>query len=170
MQATPLRACDGSGLGPEGEDEPDPGLNEEAGTLVERGLTLKDFQILVDKRVVKEAEDALAVVHDIPETMADSTLYASVSTGAVPSAADTDRVFTKWHEQVQLSVAAGVEMPAAWHAVSTRKWQRFCRCIHVSPSLVFVHWIDATQQRKKKNIECLNLFGREVRVLDRRFV
>ena len=98
-------------------------------SLVERGLTLKELQILVDKRVVKEAEDALAVVHDIPETMADSTLYASVSTGAVPSAADTDRVFTKWHEQVQLSVAAGVEMPAARHAVSTRKWQRFCRCI-----------------------------------------
>ena len=71
-------------------------------TIVERGLTMNDLQILVGRREVNEAEDALAAVHDIPETMADSTLY--VSTGAVPSAEDMDRVFTKWHEQVQLSV------------------------------------------------------------------
>ena len=78
MQATLLLACEGSGLGPEGEDEPDPGLDKETGTIVERDLTMKDLQILVDRRVVNEAEDALAAVHDIPETMADSTLYASV--------------------------------------------------------------------------------------------
>ena len=36
VQATLLLACEGSGLGPEGEDEPDPGLDEETGTLVER--------------------------------------------------------------------------------------------------------------------------------------
>ena len=104
MQATPLHACEGSGLGPDGADEPDPGLDEETRTIGDRGLTVKDLQILVD--VVNEAEDALAAVHDIPETMADSTLHASVSTGAVPSAEDIDGVFTKWHEQVQLSVAA----------------------------------------------------------------
>ena len=46
-------ACEGSGLGPEGEDEPDPGLDEETGTIVERGLTMKDLQTLVDKRVVR---------------------------------------------------------------------------------------------------------------------
>ena len=34
-------------FGPEGEDEPDPGLDEEIGTSVERGLTMKDLQILV---------------------------------------------------------------------------------------------------------------------------
>ena len=65
MQATPLLACEGSGLGPEGEDEPHPGVDEESETIVERGLTVKDLQILVDKRVVNEAEDALAAVHDI---------------------------------------------------------------------------------------------------------
>ena len=105
-----MLACEGSGLGLEGEDEPDPGLDEETGTLVERGLTMKDLQILVDNRVVKEAEEALAAVHDISEKMTDSTLHASESTGAVPSAADIVRVFTKWHERVQLTVAAGVEM------------------------------------------------------------
>ena len=70
---------------------------------------MKDLQILADKRVVKEAKDTLAAVHDIPETMTDSTLYASVSTLAVPSAVDIDRVFTQWHEHCQLNVAAGVE-------------------------------------------------------------
>ena len=68
-------------------------MDEETGTLVERGLTMKDLQIVVGKRMVKEAEDALAAVQDIPETVTDSTLYASVSTGAVPSAADVNRVF-----------------------------------------------------------------------------
>ena len=82
---------------------------------------MKDLQILDGKRVVKEAEDALAAAHDTPDTMTVSTLYDSVSTGAVPSAA----FFTKWHEQVELSVAAGVEMAKrAWHAASTRQWQR----------------------------------------------
>ena len=70
---------------------------------------MKDLQILVDKHVVKEAEDAFAAVRDIPEAMTDSTLYASVSSGAVPSAGDMDRVFTIWDEQAQLSVAAGVK-------------------------------------------------------------
>ena len=93
MQATTLLACEGSGLGPDGEDEPDLGLDEETGTTVERGLTMNDVQILVDKRVVNKAEDALAAVHDIEATTTDSTLYASVSTGAVPSAEDMDRVF-----------------------------------------------------------------------------
>ena len=37
-------------------------------------------------------------------------LYAPVRTGEVPSAADMGRVFTKWHEQLQLSAAAGFEM------------------------------------------------------------
>ena len=36
--------------------------------------------------------------------------------------------------------------------------------------LGFVHWIDATQQLKKRKSGCLSLFGREVRVLDGRFV
>ena len=165
VQTTPLLACEGSGLGPKGEDEPDPGLDEETGTIVERGLTMKDLQTLV------EAEDALAVAHDIPETMTDSTLYASVSTGAVPSAEDPDRVFTKWHEQVQLSIAAGVEMarqrgmplpPDSGNAsllVFSRESQ-----------LGFVHWTDVTQQFKKRKSGCMSLFGREVRVLDGRFV
>ena len=69
------------------------------------------------ERCLKEVEDALQSVHDIPEQMTDSTLYASESTGAVPSGAEMNRVFTKWHEQVQLG-------QAAWHAASTRKWQR----------------------------------------------
>ena len=44
-----LLACEGSGLGPEGDDEPDPGLDEETGRCVaEPGLTMKDLQILVD--------------------------------------------------------------------------------------------------------------------------
>ena len=125
MQATLLLACEGSGLGPEGEDEPDPGLDEETGTIVERGLTMKYLQILVDKGEVNEAEDALAAVHGIPETMTDSTLYASVSTGAVPSAEDMDRVFTKWHEQVSTQRRRGCrDVQAAWHAASTRQWQR----------------------------------------------
>ena len=113
----------------------------------ETGTYDEDLQILVCKRVVKEADDALAVVHDIPETMTDSTLYASVSTGAVPSADNTDRVFTKWHQRVQLRVAAGVEMVkqrgmplppdsgSALLLLSSRESQ---------PG--FVHWIDATQQ------------------------
>ena len=36
--------------------------------------------------------------------------------------------------------------------------------------LRFVHWIDVTQLLKKRNSGWLNLFGREVRVLDGRFV
>ena len=62
-----------------------------------------------------------------------------------------DRVFTKWHEQVQLSVAAGVLL--------------LCES-----QLGFVHWIDATHQPKQRKSGFLNLFGREVRVLDGRFV
>ena len=76
MQATPLLACEGSGRGPKSEDESDPGLVWETGTLIERDLTMEDLQILIDTRAVKEAEDALAAVHDIPETMTDATLYA----------------------------------------------------------------------------------------------
>ena len=64
-----MLACDGSGLGPKGEGGPDPGFDEAAGTSVERRLTVKDLQIFFDKHVVKEAEDALAAVHVIPETM-----------------------------------------------------------------------------------------------------
>ena len=124
MQATPLLASESSRLGPEGEDEPDLGLDEESGTIVERGLTMKDLQTLVDKRVVNEAEDALAAVHDIPDTMTDSTLYASVSTEAVPSAEDMDRVqrwvFTFFGNGTNKFNSAGVEM----HAASTRQWQR----------------------------------------------
>ena len=33
-----------------------------------------------------------------------------------------------------------------------------CCCTHVSPNLGFVHWIDATQQLKKRKSGCLNLF------------
>ena len=112
-----------SGVGPEGEDEPDPGLGEETGTMAERGLTMEDLQHLVDKRVVKEAEHALAPVHDVPETMTYSTLYASVSTGAVSSAAYIDRFSTNRHEQVQLSRGCR-DGQAAWRAACTRKWQR----------------------------------------------
>ena len=116
MQATLLLACEGSGLGPQGEDEPDPGLDEESGMLVERGLTM---------RVVEEAEDALAAAHDIPETMTDSTLYTSVATGAVPSAADMDWGF---HEMARTSSTLRRrgcrDAQAAWHAASTRKLQR----------------------------------------------
>ena len=36
--------------------------------------------------------------------------------------------------------------------------------------LGFVHWIDAARQLKKRKSGCLKLFGREVRVLDGRFV
>ena len=148
---TPLLACEGSGLGPEGEDEPDPGLDEETGTIVERGLTMKDLQTLVDKRVVNEAEDALAVVHDIPETMTDSTLFASVSAGAVPSAEDMDRVFRKWHEQVQLSVPAGVEMAKQRGMPLPPDSGNASLLVYSRESqLGFVHWIDATQQLKKK--------------------
>ena len=33
---------------------------------------MKDLQILVETRVVKEVNDTLAAVHDVPETMTDS--------------------------------------------------------------------------------------------------
>ena len=167
MQATPLLECEGSGLAPEGEDEPDPGLDEETGTIVERGLTMKDLPTLFDKRVVNEAEDASAAVHGVPET----TLYASVSTGAVPSAEDMDRVFTKWHEQVQLSVAAGVQMAKQrGMPVPPDSGNASLLLCSRESQLGFVHWIDATKQRKKRKSGCLSLFGREVRVLDGRFV
>ena len=125
MQATPLLACEGSGLGPEGEDEPDPGLDEGTGTLVERCLTVKDLLILVGKRVVEEAEDALAAAHDIPETMTDSSLYASVATGAVPSAPDMDWGFHEMARTSSTLLRRGCrDAQAAWHAASTRKLQR----------------------------------------------
>ena len=170
VQATLLLPCEGSGLGLEGEDEPDPGLDEETGTLVERGLTMKDLQILVDNRVVKEAEEAFAAVHDIPEKMTDSTLHTSESTGAVPSAADIVLVFTKWHERVQLTVAAGVEM-AKQRGMPLLPDNGNASLLYSRESqLDFVHWVDAKQQLEKRKSGWLNLFGREVRVLDGRFV
>ena len=132
---------------------------------------MKDLQTVVGKRVVNEAEDALAAVHDIPETMTDSTLYASVSTGAVPSAEDMDRVFTKWHEQVQLSVAAGVEMAQQRGMPLPPDSGNASLLVYSRESpLAFVHWIDATQHLKKIKSGCLSRFGWEVRVLDGRFV
>ena len=98
---------------------------------------MKDLQILVDKCVVKEAEDALAAVHDIPENDDRFDVVRSVSTGAVPSAEDMDRVFTKWHEQVQLSVAAGVEMTEQRGMPLQQTVATPLRCcLHVSPNLV----------------------------------
>ena len=138
VQATLLLACEGSGLGPEGEDEPDPGLDEETGTLVERGLTTKDLQILVGKRVVGEAEDALAAAHDIPETMTDSTLHTSVSTGAVPSAADMDRGFSR--NGTNKFNSASPRVSKCPSSVACRFHQKvatpLCCCIHVVPNLV----------------------------------
>ena len=171
MQATPLLACEGSGLGPEGEDEPDPGLDKQIGTIVERALTMKDLQILFGKREVNEAEDALAAVHDIPGTMTDSMLYASVSTGTVPSADDMDRVFTKLHKQVQLNVAAGVKMakqrgmplPPDSGNASLLLFTR------VPTWFLFTGSTRRSCSRRDKS-GCLNLFGREVSVLDGRFV
>ena len=158
-------------LGPEGEDEPDLSLDEETGTIVERGLVTKDLHTLVDKRVVNEAEDALAAVHDIPETITDLTLYASVPTGAVPSAEDMDLGFQEMDEQVQLSVAAGVEMAKQRGMPLPPDSGNAFLLLHSRESqLDFVHWIDATQQLKKRKSGCLSLCGREVRVLDGKFV
>ena len=81
-----------------------------------------------------------------------------------------DRVFTKWHEQVQLSVAAGVEMakqrpPDSGNAsllLSSRESQ-----------LGYVHWIDpdaAPQEEKVWVLESVwsgsTRVGWEVRVFD----
>ena len=141
MQETPLLACEGSGLRPESEDDPDPGLDENTGTSAERGLTMKDLQILVDQRVVRVAEDALVAVHDIPET---------VATGAVPSAADMERFFTKWLEQVQLSVAASVEMAKQRGMPLPPDSGNASLLLYSRESQNgFVHWIGATQQLKK---------------------
>ena len=60
---------------------------------------------------------------------------------------------------------------AAWHAASTRHSGDASLLLYPRESqLGFVHWIDAAQQLKKRKSRCLNLFGREVRVLDGRSV
>ena len=172
MQATPSLACEGSGLGPEGEDEPDSGLDEETGTIVERGLTVKDLQTLVDKRVVNEAENALAAVHDIPETRIDSTLYASFTTGAVPSAEDMDRFLRNG------SNAASPRVSRWPSSVACRFHQTvatpLCRYMNVSPNLVCS--LDrrdaAAHEEKVWVLESVwsgsTRVGREVRVFDAR--
>ena len=85
--------------------------------------------------------------------MTDSMLYASISTGAVPSAEDMDRVFTKWHEQVQLSVAAGVEMAKQRGTPLPPDSGNASLLLHSREfKLGFVHRIDATQKLKKRNL------------------
>ena len=103
-------------------------------TRIERGLTTNDLQILVDQSVVKEAEDALAAVHDIPEAMTDSTLYASVSTGAVPSAA-SPRVF-RWPSSVACRFHQTVTTPLCCHIHVSPNLVASLLFIHVSPNLV----------------------------------
>ena len=100
-------AVEHSGLGSDGDDESDLGLDEETGTLVEEpDLTMNDLQILVGKRDAKELKDALAAEHvgggdtsaavyDILQTLTDSVLCASAWTGPAPSAADMDRAFAR---------------------------------------------------------------------------
>ena len=150
-------------LGPKARMIPILDWMRKLGTSAERGLTMKDLQILVDQRVVRVAEDALVAVHDITGT---------VATGTVPSDADMERFFTKWLEQVQLSVAASVEMAKQRGMPLPPDGGNASLLLYSRESQNgFVHWQQPKKaQLKRRKSGCLNLFGREVRVLGGRFV
>ena len=125
---------------------------------------MKDLQILVDKCVVKEAEDALAAVHDIPE---NDDRFDVVRLRINGSSSIRRRHGSRFHEMARTSSTQRRrgcrDDRAAWHAAPADSGNASSLLSSRESQLGFVHWIDATQQLKKRKSGCLNLFGRGIR-------